>query len=66
MSDEVSIVKCHVCADFADKAFESTPDKLAQVSAGFLNHVVEEHTGELMNLLAERYGPIFLAKREMR
>ena len=66
MSTETPIVKCHTCADIADKAFESTPDKLQEVSVLFLRHVLEKHPGELMNLLAERYGPIFFAKREMR
>jgi hypothetical protein len=66
LSEEISIVKCHTCADIADKAFESTPDKLQDVSVLFLKHVLENHRGELINLLAERYGPIFLAKREMR
>lgn len=66
MSAETPIVKCHSCADIADRAFESTPDKLQDVSVQFLKHVLEEHPGELMNILAERYGPIFLAKREMR
>ena len=65
-SEEISIVKCHTCADIVDRAFESTPDKLQEVSVQFLKHVLESHPGELMNLLAERYGPIFLAKREMR
>lgn len=66
MSEEVPIVKCHACADIADRAFESTPDSLQEVSSAFLIHVLENHPGELMNLLAERYGPIFLAKRELR
>jgi hypothetical protein len=66
LSAEIPIVKCHACADIADRAFESTPDTLQEVSVLFLKHVLENHPGELMNVLAERYGPIFLAKREMR
>lgn len=66
MSEQVPIVKCHTCADIADKAFESGPDRMGEVSVEFLNHVVQNHTGELLGILAERYGPIFLAKREMR
>ena len=66
MSDSVPIVKCQACADIADKAFESGRDRFAAVANEFLKHVLESHRGELMGVLAERYGPIFLAKREMR
>ena len=66
MSEQVPIVKCQTCADIADKAFESGPERLGHVGTEFLNHVMEDHTGELLGVLAERYGPVFLAKREMR
>jgi hypothetical protein len=32
----------------------------------FLNHVVRDHTGELLSVLAEKYLPIFMNKRAMR
>lgn len=66
MSKETPIVKCQVCADIADKAFESGQDRMGEVATEFLNHVMENHAGELLGVLAERYGPVFLAKREMR
>lgn len=66
MSEETPIVKCQTCADIADRAFESGQDKIGEVATEFLNHVMRRHTGELLGVLAERYGPVFLAKREMR
>jgi len=66
MSGETPIVKCQTCADIADRAFESGQDKMGEIATLFLNHVVQNHTGELLGILAERYGPVFLAKREMR
>ena len=66
MSDRVPIVRCHTCADIADKAFESGPASAGDVAGEFLKHVLESHTGELLGVLAERYGPVFMAKREMR
>ena len=63
---EMPIVKCQTCADIADQAFESGQDKMGEIATVFLNHVVQNHTGELLGILAERYGPVFLAKREMR
>ena len=66
MSAETPIVKCQTCADIADRAFESGQDKMGEIATLFLNHVVQNHTGELLGILAERYGPVFLAKREMR
>ena len=59
-------MKCSTCADIADKAFESSTSNMQEVAAAFLEHVVNDHTNELMGLLAERYAPIFMAKREMR
>ena len=69
MGGETPIVKCQTCADIADQAFESGetgPDKMGEIATKFLNHVMQQHTGELLGVLAERYGPIFLAKRELR
>jgi len=66
MSGETPIVKCQTCADIADQAFESGQEKMGEIATEFLNHVMKKHTGELLGVLAERYGPIFLAKRELR
>lgn len=63
----VPIARCDVCVEIADKAFDGGGPEAFQEAAGtFLKHVLEKHTAELMGLLAERYGPIFLAKRELR
>jgi len=66
MAGETPIVKCQTCADIADKAFESGQEKMGEVASEFLNHVMRNHTGELLGVLAERYGPVFMAKRELR
>ncbi len=64
---QVPISRCDTCIEIADKAFDmGGPQAFQEAANAFLRHVLERHTGELMNLLAERYGPIFLAKREMR
>jgi ATP-dependent Lon protease len=60
------ISECDKCLELADRAFEADPSKRAEIAVSFLNHVVLEHTGELLSLLAEKYGPIFLNKRSMR
>jgi ATP-dependent Lon protease len=60
------ISECDKCLELADKAFEADPSKRAEIAVAFLNHVVMEHTGELLSLLAEKYGPIFLNKRSLR
>jgi hypothetical protein len=53
--------------EIADRAFDGGgPQAFQEVAGAFLNHVLERHTAELLSLLAERYGPIFLAKRELR
>jgi hypothetical protein len=67
LSRETPIVKCQTCADIADQAFDpSGQDRMGEIATTFLNHVMQNHTGELLGVLAERYGPVFLAKREMR
>ena len=60
------ISECDKCLELADRAFEADPGKRAEIAVTFLNHVVLEHTGELLSLLAEKYGPIFLNKRSLR
>ena len=66
MEQPVPIVRCDSCAEIADAALEGGPESFRENASAFLGHVVEEHAGELLGLLAERYGPIFLARREMR
>jgi len=66
VADVDPISECDKCLELADKAFESDPSKRAEIAVSFLNHVVLEHTGELLSLLAEKYGPIFLSKRSLR
>jgi ATP-dependent Lon protease len=60
------ISRCEKCMELADRAFDSDPSKMGEIASSFLNHVVQEHTGELLALLAEKYGPIFLNKRALR
>ena len=60
------ISECEKCLELADKAFDSDPSARAEIAVQFLNHVVREHTGELLGLLAEKYLPIFMNKRAMR
>ena len=63
----VPISECDTCIDLADQAFESgTEVEVGNIAVRFLEHVMNEHTGEVMNLLAEKYGPIFMTKRAMR
>ncbi len=67
LEQPVPISRCDVCIEIADKAFDGGgPQAFQEVATVFLNHVLEKHTGELLGLLAERYGPVFLAKRELR
>ncbi len=67
MGRVVPISECGKCADLADQAFESgTEVEIGKIAVRFLEHVVNEHTGEVMSVLAEKYGPIFMSKRAMR
>ena len=61
-----TIPECDVCSDLADRAFESGPAELNEIALKFLTHVIQNHTEELLSLLAEKYVPIFMAKRAMR
>jgi hypothetical protein len=62
-----SIAECEVCADLADRAFEANrPSVMGEVASKFLEHVIKNHTGELMAVLAEKYIPVFVNKRAMR
>jgi ATP-dependent protease La (LON) substrate-binding domain len=60
------IPNCEICADLADRAFDSDPGARAEAIVEFLNHVVSNHTTELLNLLGEKYGPGFMRKRSLR
>lgn len=60
------IAQCEKCSDLADRAFEAGPTDLNDVAVLFLNHVISDHTGELLQILAEKYVPIFMSKRAMR
>ena len=60
------ISECERCLELADKAFDSDPSFRAEIAVQFLNHVVRDHTGELLALLAEKYLPVFMNKRAMR
>lgn len=60
------ISECEKCLELADKAFDSDPSFRAEIAVQFLNHVVRDHTGELLALLAEKYLPVFMNKRAMR
>lgn len=61
-----SISQCEKCIELADRAFDSDPTRRSEIAVSFLNHVVQDHTGELLALLAEKYGPIFLNRRSLR
>lgn len=61
-----TIPDCETCMELADRAFESESRRRGEIASEFLNHVVQEHTGELLGLLAEKYGPIFLRRRALK
>lgn len=61
-----TIAECETCMDFADQAFESDGAFRGDVAAAFLDHVVNRHAGELLSLIAEKYGPAFMQKRSLR
>ena len=61
-----TITECEVCSDLADRAFESGPTDLNEIALKFLAHVIQKHTEEVLAVLAEKYIPVFMAKRAMR
>ncbi len=61
-----TIPECEICSDLADRAFDSGPAELNEIALKFLTHVIQDHTEEVLALLAEKYVPIFMAKRAMR
>ena len=60
------ISRCETCNELADRVFESDPSKALEIEASFLDHVVRHHPDELLALLIEKYGPVFMNKRALR
>jgi ATP-dependent Lon protease len=60
------ISQCERCMELADRVFESDPSKRPEIAITFLNHVVREHTAEVISVLAEKYGPVFSNRRSLR
>ena len=61
-----TIPECETCTELADKAFDSDPNHRGEIAVEFLNHVVQRHAGELLGLLAEKYGPTFMRRRALK
>lgn len=66
MAEAKPIPECEICADFADTAFDADQGARAEAIVELLNHMVSNHTTELLNVLAEKYGPAFARKRSLR
>jgi ATP-dependent Lon protease len=66
MAKASSILECTTCMDLADRAFELGPGRGGQVAQEFLDHVSRAHPGELLGLIAERYGPEFMRRRALK
>jgi len=66
MADSKPIPDCPTCTDLSDKAFDADPAERGEMIVEFLNHVVTNHTAELLGILAEKYGPIFMKRRSLR
>lgn len=66
MIEAKSISECEICADFADRAFDAEQEVRAEAIVELLNHMVGNHTTELLNVLAEKYGPAFMKRRSLR
>lgn len=60
------IPECETCMELADRAFESEPNRRGEVASEFLNHVVQKHSGELLGLIVEKYGPVFMTRRALK
>jgi len=60
------ISECEKCIGFADEAFEAAPSRGAEIAFEFLSHVIQEHTNELLEILIERYGPVFMNRRSLK
>jgi ATP-dependent Lon protease len=66
MAQGKPILDCETCTDLADRAFDGDPAMRGELIVDFLNHVVTNHTAELLGVLAEKYGPTFMKKRSLR
>ncbi len=60
------IPDCETCMELADRVFESEPNRRGEMASEFLNHVVQKHPGELLGLIAEKYGPAFMTRRALK
>ena len=60
------IPECETCIELADRVFESEPNRRGEFVSEFLNHVVQKHSGELLGLIAEKYGPAFMRRRALK
>ena len=60
------IPECETCMELADRVFESEPNRRGEIASEFLNHVVQKHPGELLGLIAEKYGPAFMTRRALK
>lgn len=67
ISKTTPIELCDICADLADQAFEANqPSVMGEIASRFLNHVIKDHTSELLRVLAEKYVPVFMKRRALR
>lgn len=60
------IPECETCMELADRVFESEPGRRGEIASEFLNHVVQSHPGELLGIIAEKYGPAFMRRRALK
>jgi len=60
------IPECETCMELADRVFESEPNRRGEIASEFLNHVFQEHPGELLGLIAEKYGLAFMTRRALK
>jgi ATP-dependent Lon protease len=60
------IPECETCMELADRVFESEPNRRGEIAAQFLSHVVQDHPGELLGLIAEKYGLEFMRRRALK
>ncbi len=61
-----TILECETCMELADRVFESEPNRRGEIASEFLSHVVQEHPGELLGLIAEKYGLAFMTRRALK
>jgi ATP-dependent Lon protease len=66
LAESKPIVDCPTCIDLTDRAFDAEPAVRGELIVDFLNHVVSNHTAEILGILAERYGPMFMKRRSLR